>query len=77
MKPYFKTTIEMEELSRDDIAILQKRLGKYNIVLKIFKYIFLIEIASLVFLFLPSKYNENIDFYLDRRNVIHNHNFSL
>ena len=62
MEEYFKTTIEMEELSRDDRLILQKRLRIHNLVLKIFKYILLIEIALLVFLFLPSKYHENIDF---------------
>ena len=71
MKPYFKTTLEVEDLSNDDIAILQKRLRNYNIALKISKYIFLIMTVLFVFLYLRlPKYNKNLyliiqDYFLD------------
>ena len=64
MEPYFKTTIEVEDLSKDDILILQKRLKRNDIILKIFKYTLLMAITSLVLLFLPFKYNEKIDFFI-------------
>jgi|GEM_PF-4601742 len=68
MEPYFKTTIEVEDLSNDDILILQKNLKIYNLVIKIVKYVLLIVIVLFVFLFLSYKYNneysKNIDFFM-------------
>ena len=64
MKPYFKTTIRMEDLSKDDISILQKDLGRFNLLFKIIKYILLIAVVLFAFLFLPFTYNKNIDSFV-------------
>ena len=64
MKPYFKTTMEIEELSKDDILILEKWFRGYNLIIKIVKYILLVVTILFVFLFLPSTYNVSLDIFI-------------